>query len=170
MKILIDSREQNPYSFSGFDVEPITTALPSGDYSLPGFTDRVAVERKELNDLLGCLTHDRDRFKRELERLRSYESAALVIEAPFEAIAAGAYRSRMVPEAAIQSLYAIMAAYRMPVFFAGDRDGGEQFVFDFLRHCARHAERRWKAVCNWKNEKSTGKPLKATKGGNLYNT
>ena len=64
MKILIDSREQNPYSFSGFDVEPITTALPSGDYSLPGFTDRVAVERKELNDLLGCLTHDRDRFKR----------------------------------------------------------------------------------------------------------
>ena len=37
---------ESPYTFSGFSVEVITEALPAGDYSLPGFEDRVAIERK----------------------------------------------------------------------------------------------------------------------------
>lgn len=146
MKIIVDTREQTPYSFRAFPVEVEPGTLTAGDYSIPGFTDEVAIERKELGDLIGCLTHDRERFTRELERLRGYKSAALLIEAPYHAITAGAYRSRMKPESAVQSILSIMERYRMPVFFADDRTAGERFVFDFLRHFIRHARERYKSI------------------------
>lgn len=146
MQIITDTREQTPYTFNRYPVDVIPGTLTAGDYSVPGFTDEVAIERKELSDLIGCLTHDRDRFKRELERLRGYQSAALLIEAPYSAIKAGMYRSRMNPDAAIQSILSIMQKYRMPVFFAADRNAGESFVYDFLRHFINHAAERYKAI------------------------
>ena len=64
MRILIDTREQAPFTFQGYEVDPEPATLPCGDYSLPGFEDRAAVERKKLNDLVGCLVgKDRDRFE-----------------------------------------------------------------------------------------------------------
>ncbi|MDD2956480.1 MAG: ERCC4 domain-containing protein [Oscillospiraceae bacterium] len=146
MRIIRDTREQNPYLFRGYPVELTAGTLNTGDYSVPGFCDAVAVERKELGDLLGCLTHDRDRFTRELERLRGYQSAALLVEASYTTISAGAYRSRMTPDAAVQSLVSIMQQYRMPVFFAENRSAGERFIYDFLRHFTRHALQRYKAI------------------------
>lgn len=146
MQIITDTREQTPYTFNRYPVEVIPGTLTAGDYSIPGFTDEVAIERKELGDLIGCLTHDRDRFTRELERLRGYQSAALLIEAPYSVIKAGRYRSKMNPDAAIQSILSIMQHYRMPVFFAADRTAGEAFVYDFLRHFIRHAQERYKAL------------------------
>lgn len=72
--IAVDTREQAPYRFAG---EPVASAtLAAGDYSLAGLEHLIAVERKELGDLVGCMTHDRDRFKRELQRLRAYRYRA----------------------------------------------------------------------------------------------
>lgn len=150
MKIIIDSREQKPFHFEGYQVEIETGTLPTGDYSVSGFIDRVSVERKNLGDLMGCLTHDRERFTRELERLRGYESVAVVVEEPFSFIASGRYRSKMNPKNAVQSVVSIMQAYRMPFFFAENRIHAERFVFDFLRHFCRHAEARYRAVCRWR--------------------
>lgn len=152
MKIVIDSREQHPFSFEGYPVEVANGTLTTGDYSVPGFEDRVAVERKSLGDLLGCLTHDRDRFIREMERLRGYESAVVVVEASFDDLAAGRYRSKMNPESAVQSVVSIIQAYRMPFSFCGDRRRAERFVFDFLRHFCRHTEARYAAVCRWRSD------------------
>ena len=146
MQIIVDTREQNPYFFTAFPAEVVRGTLNAGDYSIPGFTDEIAIERKELGDLIGCLSHDRDRFTRELERLRGYQSAALLVEAPFSFIKGGRYRSKMKPDAAVQSLFSIMQYYRMPIFFAADRDAGERFVYDFLRHFIRHATQRYKAL------------------------
>ena len=84
MKIVIDTREQMPFDFSAFeDCEAIRGTLNSGDYSVYGFVSEIAVERKSVDDLIGCLTHDRERFTAELQRLRGYASALLVVEAPF---------------------------------------------------------------------------------------
>ena len=60
--------------------------LGSGDYSISGLTDRVAVERKSLEDLYSTLTFGRDRFVRELQRLASFDYSAVVVEASLEAI------------------------------------------------------------------------------------
>lgn len=149
LKIICDSREQNGYTFSDYpDVMATTGTLTTGDYSLAGFADKVAIERKELSDLISCLSHDRDRFIRELERLRGYEAAAVIVEAKYSDIAQGRYRSKMNPDAAIQSIVSIMVNYRMPFFFAGTRSAGEQFAHDFIKHYHRHAVARYKALAD----------------------
>lgn len=149
MRIIIDSREQTPYTFKDYPVEVLTSKLATGDYSLYGF-DRpqggIAVERKELSDLMGALTHDRERFFRELDRLCAFQSVALVIEAPLLFIRTHRYRSQITPEAAEQSLVSIMAKYRIPVYYARDRKDAEKFVYNFLRHFQRQAEEHYKAL------------------------
>lgn len=145
-EIITDTREQRPYLFTGYSVKTSTGTLNAGDYSVTGFTDLVTVERKELGDLLGCLTHDRERFTRELEKIRGYDTAALLIEADIKTIQQGRYRSKINPDAAIQSIISFMGRYRLPVFFAPDRTAGERFIYDFLRHYVRHAAQRYKAL------------------------
>lgn len=146
MRIVIDTREQAPFPFEGYDVEVVPGTLTAGDYSIPGLESLVAVERKRLPDLVACLGRERERFEHELERLRGYEAAAVVVESPIEALARGKYRSKLNPQAAYESVVAFMARYRLPFYFAQDRRGAERFTHSFLRHFLRTVERRYKAV------------------------
>lgn len=133
LQIVVDTREQRPYDFAGLPVETGAAALRAGDYSLPGYEGRVAVERKELSDLIGCLTYGRPRFTRELARLASYEFAAVVVEAGFLHLLLGRYRSNMKPVAAVASIAAMHVRHGVPFLFAGDRRGGERLVYELLR-------------------------------------
>ncbi|MBF0480701.1 MAG: ERCC4 domain-containing protein [Desulfovibrionaceae bacterium] len=146
MKIIVDSREQRPFDFEGYDAQVVKGALTAGDYSLAGLESLVAVERKELCDLVACLGRERDRFERELERLRGYEAAAVVIESPMAALELGEFRSALNPKAAYESVVAFMCRYRLTFYFAQDRRGAERFTFSFLRHYQRTIERRYQAV------------------------
>lgn len=65
---VIDTREQNPYCFQG---EAVRACLKTGDYSLVGLESVAAIERKELSDFIGCVTFERERFTRELDRASS---------------------------------------------------------------------------------------------------
>ena len=135
MTILIDTREQAPFDFlaCGADISTERAALPIGDYSLAGLADRVAVERKSLPDLVQCLGAERDRFERELLRARALEAFTVVIEAGWDDLAGGRYRSRLEPGAACASVGAFMARYHIPFFFAGSREQAERFTALFLR-------------------------------------
>lgn len=150
MRIVVDSREQAPFQFDGYDAEVGQGTLTAGDYSLVGLESLVAVERKSLPDLVACLGRERDRFERELERLRGYESAAVVVESPMSALALGEYRSTLNPKAAYESVVAFMCRYRITFYFAQDRRGAERFTFSFLRHYWRTVERRYRAVAKTK--------------------
>lgn len=95
--IVCDSREQAPWRFTGFKADakhkyrdlviPTKVAgLQTGDYSLLGHENRIAIERKSLDDAYGTFGGDRERFERELERLQQMEYAAVVIEAGWGSI------------------------------------------------------------------------------------
>lgn len=149
MLILRDSREQVPYTFSGpryEGVEVETGALPVGDYSLAGLPDRVAVERKELPDLVQCLGRERERFERELQRGAALDAFAVVVEASWAELAGGQYRSRLNPHAACQSVAAFMARYRVPFLFAGSRAAAEYVTWSFLRQYLESARHRWRSI------------------------
>ena len=75
---IVDTREQMPLSLEPLRVEFAT--LPTGDYSLKGLENIVAVERKGLGDLLSCVGVERKRFDREVKRLLAYPVRCLVIE------------------------------------------------------------------------------------------
>ena len=75
--ILVDSREQLPYSFS---CPSVVGTVPTGDYSVPGCEHLVAVERKSLPDLCQSITRERVRFEKELARSRQIPTFHLIVE------------------------------------------------------------------------------------------
>lgn len=81
-RIAIDTREQAPWSFTGFRadaaqgrkpliIQTVTTTLASGDYSIDGLEAEVSIERKSVADFYGTILGDRARFERELARLQA---------------------------------------------------------------------------------------------------
>lgn len=144
MKIIRDSREQLPYSFDRWPVSVQVSGIPTGDYSINGFEDKIAVERKSLNDLVSCLMgKNRDRFEKELTRARSYQVFAVVIEANLFQIMGKQYHSVMNPDAVMQSITAFYIRYGVPFLFAGDRSGGEYVTFSLLQKYVQEIQKRF---------------------------
>lgn len=143
LRIVCDSREQAPFGFDGLPAVVTVAALEAGDYSLAGFERRVAVERKSLADLVACLGPERERFARELARLRGFDAAAVVVEQPQAVLRLGHYRSTMSAVSAWQSCLALSMRFRVPFIFCDSRADAEQVTFDFLRHYARD---RWREL------------------------
>ncbi len=142
MIVAIDSREQLAYSFHDYDCTVEAVTLATGDYSILGFEDKIACERKSIDDLLGCLTSGRERFEKELARARSLDRFCVIVEASFEELAKGLYRSAMKPHAACQSIIAWQIRYGTPFVFAGSRKAGEYYTHSFLAKYLYEIERR----------------------------
>jgi len=133
--VIVDSREQRPFDLSPMQMK--VDGLATGDYSLAGLEDLVCVERKELNDLIGCIGSGRERFKRELHRMKAYPARCVVVEATWSELASGNYRSRLHPESAMNTVATWMGEFSVPFMFLGDRASAEKFTGQFLFHQAR---------------------------------
>ena len=146
MRIIVDSREQHPFTFGGYDVEVVAGSLSTGDYSIVGLENHIAIERKSLPDLVGCLTSGRERFTRELERGRGMAVFLVVVEGSWLDLAGGKYRSRMTPEAATASVLSMSMRYRVPFHFCGTREAAEGVTFNLLRLYLQGAEKKLRAI------------------------
>jgi DNA excision repair protein ERCC-4 len=148
--VLVDTREQLPYLFDairadkreGGGVLAVPTrveGLPSGDYSLDGFADRVAVERKSPADLFGTLGKGRERFDRELARLADMEFAAVVVEAEWtEIVNNPPARSQLPPRTVFRSVLAWQQRYpRVHWWTVPGRAMGEVVTFRILERFHR---------------------------------
>ncbi len=132
--ILIDTREQTPFLFFDYPCSTSTGTLHTGDYSVSGFESRILIERKSLADLASCMTAGRDRFERELERMRPFESACVIVEEPLTAIRHSSYRSNLNPRSFEQSILSFSTRYRVPFLFGHNRTHAEWLAFNVLRH------------------------------------
>lgn len=142
--ILIDSREQTPWSFPDYDIE--ITSLSSGDYSIKGFEDFIAIERKTLPDFIACCGRERERFKRELSRLRGYWVKAVVIEGSMEQIIANDYRSKINPASVIGAVASWTVRYNIPFIFAGNTDHAQRFALCVMRNFHRQVDELLKGI------------------------
>lgn len=142
--VIIDSREQQPFSFANLSSERGT--LDTGDYSVSGLTHLVAVERKSLPDLLACCGHGRDRFKRELQRLRGYRYRLLVIEADAADLERGDWRSKLSPQHVLGALSSWCATYNLPIWLGGDHETCGRFAERFLWQSTRHIISEYEAA------------------------
>lgn len=141
--IKIDTREQQPYKFE--NPSEVGT-IPIGDYSIVGLENHIAIERKELNDLMGCLTTDRDRFERELLKGKALDYFALVIEASLSDLINGNYKSQMQSKAAIQSLLAFSIRYRLPIWFCESRKYAQRITESLLYKYVKEIEKKFKLI------------------------
>ena len=142
LAIVVDSREQCPWTFEGYPVEVVRAGLKSGDYSLAGHEHRIALERKSLMDLVGSLSTGRARFEREMERLSALEFAAVLVEAGPRDIIQHNYRSAMNPASVMQSMFAWTVRYRVPFLLCGTRRHAEYTAHGLLSKFLREHEAR----------------------------
>lgn len=109
--IVIDTREQKPYTFAaipadqheqksrpdrlGYDlctgapillVSTTTAKLDQGDYSILGYEQQVGIERKSKADLYSTIASGRERFEREFERLADLHASHFDPVKPFAAV------------------------------------------------------------------------------------
>jgi len=119
--IVIDTREQRPYSFAAEVAGSVRQALPAGDYSVAGYETTLAIERKTLDDYISTVIHARGRFARELAALSSYQFAWIVVEGSLDDVLHGRYASRVHPASLMGLTMLVMTEYRIPVLFAHDR-------------------------------------------------
>jgi len=132
VRIVVDTREQEPYAFDPQRVTVVRRALPAGDYSVEGWEGAVAVERKTLEDFVSTVIRGRARFRKELRRLEGYEAACVVVEADLRDLLLGRFRSGAHPNAVLGAVLSIVVDYRIPVFFCSDRQTACRFVEGFL--------------------------------------
>lgn len=130
--IIIDTREQEPYSFDSRLAVAVRRALPAGDYSVEGLEERVAVERKTLDDFVSTVIHSRSRFREELRKLGVYRAACVVVEAGLLDVLQQRYRGAAHPSAVLGSALSIILDFRIPVFFCGNRQAACHFVQAYL--------------------------------------
>ena len=138
--IIVDTREQEPYAFDPRLAAAVRRALPAGDYSIEGLEERVAVERKTLDDFVSTVIHSRRRFHEELQKLTGYRAACVVVEAGVLDVLLHRYRGDAHPNAVLGSALSIILDFRIPVFFCSNRQAACQFVQAYL--LAAHA--RWR--------------------------
>ena len=126
----VDTREQHPWNLE--PMATVTTTLQTGDYS--SYCGRFVLERKNsVDELISCMTKDRERSERELERMQAFEAAVVVVEGSYGDLVSGNYRSQMNKSAALGSLVAWQLRYRIPFFFAENRSNAEEFAKSFFR-------------------------------------
>lgn len=137
--VLVDKREQRPWNMDPLPTQSAT--LQTGDYTLAALASEIAIERKSLDDLLGCIGTGRDRFERELDRLRAYPLRCVIVEANWGDIETGSYRSKVNPNAAMGSICGWMSR-GIPFIFAGRSDRAAKLAgrMMFLYAKKRYAE------------------------------
>ena len=138
--VVIDSREQEPYGFNPQLVRPVRRALPAGDYSVEGLESTLAVERKTLDDFVGTVIRERERFYRELRRLERHRHACVVVEGSWADVFARRYRGHAHPESIFGSALAITVDFDVPVFFCSNRQIACRFVEGYLLRAAGKGE------------------------------
>jgi len=130
-KLVVDTREQLPL----FQDPPgkliiLREKLDHGDYSIKGFEDQFAVERKMLSDFYGYIGKERKRTVEKLKVLGSMQWAALIVECEEDDLLFSSIYTQLTPEHARQALVSMRVRYGIHVYISSEREKLERFVLD----------------------------------------
>lgn len=158
LKILIDTREQYPFSFSGFRTDAAQGGGPmivqterrslgnsAGDYSAEGLVDYAHVERKSREDAWGTVLgwgERREQFQATLQFLAEIPAGLVVVECTMgDALknmpARGAKSQTTNRKIFFRQIMAWIADYGVPWLLLDDRSLAEHATY-------RHLEREWR--------------------------
>ncbi len=133
--VIVDTREQNPFSFArfrgwfaGIEKKP----LKLGDYSVAGLEESCVVERKDLSDLVHSLTVERPVFIDRLQKMSRCPHRLLVITAALSQVKSAYAYSKVSPNQITQSLVAALAGLGVPFLCVETHELGEEIVASYL--------------------------------------
>jgi DNA excision repair protein ERCC-4 len=167
--IVIDSQEKHPFTFTDLsadsDREHRPLIVPTiwrslgtamGDYSIDGYEDRCAIERKSLEDAHGTFLgwgERRARFEREIANLSQMECAAVVVESSFlemvqRAPSRGKKSAQENAKILLRQVLAWQQDYRVPWVFCDGRRLAEIATFRILERFWRKNHEAAKVAIN----------------------
>jgi ERCC4-type nuclease len=113
---IIDTREQKPLPFHR--LKTVRKTLYCGDYALDNAPWAAAIERKSIEDAVGCcMGENRARFEKELMRLHGCSFRRLLIVGSRGDIEQQRYHSRISPKSVLNTLSCFEVRYQVPVVF-----------------------------------------------------
>jgi ERCC4-type nuclease len=125
MKVVRDQRENDPWSLPGVKVEEVH--LETGDYTVEGFEDRFAIERKSVNDLAKSVGSERTRFEAEIRRAQSMDEFCVIIEGSKADVEDHNYYSQIHPNAVLGTVEKWPWKYeRLDFHWAGENEDGDR--------------------------------------------
>lgn len=138
MKIVIDTREQKPLWTKSTKLTKIERAtLSTGDYSIKGYEDKFAIERKSLSDLFSTLGKGHKRFKKEITRGLDMDYFAIVIDGSYDHVLKkdfdGSYFSKMKGHVITSILFTIHIKYKVPIFFSTGRAQSKRIIRELMK-------------------------------------
>lgn len=149
LTIVCDSREPEGGGWQPlFSLPTIREKLDTGDYSILGAEHLVSVERKSLQDMLQSLTHERDRFEKELQRGKALDFFAVIVEANAGDVLAGRfgkYGQGCNPRSIWESVCCFSVRYA-PFVFASDRITAARMCESLLMKWLREHQKIIQAV------------------------
>lgn len=127
LTIICDTREQDRHVeeyLKKQNIPQITRKLDTGDYSCQlgdvSFERDIVVERKRnLDEICGNFTGERERFEREFMRAKAYGTKVVLIveNATWSDIFLGNYRSKTSPKSLLGSLLSWMVRFNITITF-----------------------------------------------------
>lgn len=138
--IIVDTREQIPWEFGHHNTAK--QKLDTGDYSIHGYEDIIAIERKKsVSELATNLSEHR--FKDVLERLSKIKHPYMIFEFEFDEICMFPVGSdipkrlwdklRISGNYIIKRLIEIQLEYNIQIIFCGDPSNAERFAVSLMK-------------------------------------
>lgn len=136
IKIICDTREQEPLKFHEYDVSICRDKLDAGDYTIrchdrPKDDNSIIIERKKnCQELVNNLVAAWDTFKAELEILAQYRFKAIIVCGPnnFPYIYNRGF-TKISPSFAYSRLAEVYMEYGVTTIFADNRDEAENMMY-----------------------------------------
>ncbi len=135
--VIVDKDEKRPWDFDASKFAVEVRHLPTGDYTLRDFADRLTIERKSLGDLVNSVIHDWLRFRKQLYRMAAFDVAVIVVEADLGDVMAHRYESDADPQSVIGRCHSMLFDHGIPCLFWGPRPGCVRMAERFLALAAK---------------------------------
>jgi ERCC4-type nuclease len=131
---IVDTREQLPLALN---IPNERGTLKTGDYSVRGLEDKIAIERKSFMDLLGCIGGQRRRFEECIDRLLEIPCRAIVVEGTWKMLEelqlSSGWRSHLHPNAAVGSVMSWISR-GIPILMLDNPRRASDYVSRLLVH------------------------------------
>ena len=115
-------------------LEIIRDTVHFGDYTIKGFEDYFAIERKMMSDFYGYIGMEQEKTVKKMKQFERMVQAngfvGLVIEASEEEVYGGYGYSKVSPETARQALASFRVRYGVQTYCSDSREAIERWVLD----------------------------------------
>lgn len=138
-RVVIDTREQHPYSFTG----SIKDTLPWGDYTIDyegkRYQDEICIERKaRVAELYQVTGRERSRWEKELEKLSKVPIKYVLCEFSYMDIVNKLPPGKVEPQSVYGSIAKWQVVYNIPFLFCENRTNARALLwkmfYEFVKY------------------------------------